>query len=264
MRKNQEISLSIPHPCTQDWDKMSATEQGRHCSNCNKTVIDFSNYTDRELAEFFKKAKGEVCGRINNYQANRPILITERANRSIFHKLLYGTALASWLGIASTANAQSNSATTQTEQKKTGEVKIAESNNTATSLFYIEGTLIDAKTHEPIPFANVVIRYDDTIINTTMSDINGHFKMNIFGEYKDKKLSLVCHDYGYEKDVQKIKPEPLETAIRLGTIALIADPNYAPIIVGRMDYGGAINYKGDRNDLKVINVDSIKERSGIK
>src|ERR1700722_19189567 len=123
MKKRQDIVLNIPQPCTQDWDKMTVNEKGRHCSSCNKTVVDFSNYTDKELAEFFKKAKGEVCGRINNYQANRPILITEQANRSIFYKLLYGTALASWLGIASTANAQSNNTTTQTEQKKIGEVK---------------------------------------------------------------------------------------------------------------------------------------------
>src|SRR5579885_2441057 len=86
---------------------MTSNDQGRHCASCNKTVIDFSLYTDRELVNFFKNVdKSTVCGRISSYQANRTIIVNEQPNRSIFYKLFLGSALASWLGLGTTAHAQ--------------------------------------------------------------------------------------------------------------------------------------------------------------
>lgn len=107
MAKERSITLTVPQPCHEDWDKMTPNERGRHCASCNKTVIDFSLYSDRELVEFFKNASGRVCGRLNNWQANREIIISD-THRSPFYKWFLGTALASWLGLAGTASAQSN------------------------------------------------------------------------------------------------------------------------------------------------------------
>jgi hypothetical protein len=106
--KQQIITINVAQPCKQDWDKMTPTEQGRHCASCNKTVIDFSNYTDKELIEFFKKKPGNSCGNFSPYQLNRTLLITEPQNHSFLYKVFFGTALASWLGIAGTVSAQSN------------------------------------------------------------------------------------------------------------------------------------------------------------
>src|ERR1700722_1234614 len=97
MKKRQDIVLNIPQPCTQDWDKMTVNEKGRHCSSCNKTVVDFSNYTDKELFEFLSKIKGSVCGRLNPYQVNRPITVYQPENNSLWQKLMWGTALATSL-----------------------------------------------------------------------------------------------------------------------------------------------------------------------
>src|SRR5581483_2324365 len=109
--KKHSLTLSIPTPCHESWDNMTATKDGRYCSSCNKTVIDFSLYTDRELVEFFKTAeRGTVCGRISEYQANRAIVITEQNNRTFFHKLFLSSALASWIGFGTTAHAQQGKA----------------------------------------------------------------------------------------------------------------------------------------------------------
>jgi len=58
-------TLFIDQPCNQQWNKMKDAEGGKFCSHCNKTVIDFTNMTDWEVLEFFKKDKGRICGRIN-------------------------------------------------------------------------------------------------------------------------------------------------------------------------------------------------------
>jgi len=58
----KKISLMIPTPCHEDWDKMTPEEKGRCCASCQKTVLDLTKMGDRELAEFFKKPVGSLCG----------------------------------------------------------------------------------------------------------------------------------------------------------------------------------------------------------
>ncbi len=49
---------------------MVPNDNGRHCLHCNKTVVDFSNYTTEQLLTFFKEPKHSVCGRIGEQQLN--------------------------------------------------------------------------------------------------------------------------------------------------------------------------------------------------
>ncbi|WP_309608991.1 hypothetical protein [Flavobacterium sp.] len=39
--------ITIPNPCTENWNKMSKTEKGRFCNSCNKLVIDFSKMKNK-------------------------------------------------------------------------------------------------------------------------------------------------------------------------------------------------------------------------
>ena len=38
--------------CPEDWQQMTPTPQGRHCSSCNRTVVDFTaaTQTDRRTS----------------------------------------------------------------------------------------------------------------------------------------------------------------------------------------------------------------------
>lgn len=31
----------VPAPCSADWNAMTPAEQGRHCAQCDKVVVDF-------------------------------------------------------------------------------------------------------------------------------------------------------------------------------------------------------------------------------
>lgn len=69
----KKITLSIPQPCHEHWDQMTPADKGRFCASCQKTVVDFTNMSDRQLAEFFKKPAASVCGRFYQEQLNRDI-----------------------------------------------------------------------------------------------------------------------------------------------------------------------------------------------
>lgn len=71
--KKAPLILSVPHPCHESWDKMTPTEQGRFCENCQKTVIDFAGISDQEIISFFNNRKENVCGRFLPTQLNRPL-----------------------------------------------------------------------------------------------------------------------------------------------------------------------------------------------
>lgn len=74
----KKLNLSIPKPCHENWDKMSSAEKGRFCSSCQKIVVDFTNMSDRQVAEFFKKSVGSVCGRLHQDQLNRDIVLPKK------------------------------------------------------------------------------------------------------------------------------------------------------------------------------------------
>ena len=69
------LKISIPKPCHEDWAAMTPNEQGRHCTSCDKTVVDFTLMDDDEVKYFFINKKEEkVCGRFRNQQLSRIII----------------------------------------------------------------------------------------------------------------------------------------------------------------------------------------------
>ncbi len=69
------FKISIPTPCHEDWQAMTPNEQGRHCTSCAKTVIDFTTMSNDEVKYFFlNKIEEKVCGRFKNMQLHSIII----------------------------------------------------------------------------------------------------------------------------------------------------------------------------------------------
>ena len=67
-------NVSLANPCHENWDQMSAAQQGRHCNACAKTVVDFTLMTDTQVVDYFLKRKGEeICGRFLPGQLETPV-----------------------------------------------------------------------------------------------------------------------------------------------------------------------------------------------
>jgi CarboxypepD_reg-like domain/Secretion system C-terminal sorting domain len=76
---SKKLQLTIPKPCHENWDAMTPVEKGKFCGSCQKQVVDFSNMSDRLVAEFFKKpSTGSVCGRFMTDQLDRSIEIPKK------------------------------------------------------------------------------------------------------------------------------------------------------------------------------------------
>ena len=103
----QQIHLSIPEPCHENWQEMTSTQQGRFCNACAKEVVDFSTMTDHEVLNYFsKKATAKVCGRFIPEQLDRPIHISIPARKRRYWYWNYAAAFFLLFSRSSTVNAQ--------------------------------------------------------------------------------------------------------------------------------------------------------------
>ncbi len=88
MKRLQSIQLSIPNPCSQNWDEMTPSGNDRHCAHCSTTVIDFTTCTDAELYQFFAKGNDHVCGRYLSTQLDRPIRIPLQPHSRLYRMIV--------------------------------------------------------------------------------------------------------------------------------------------------------------------------------
>ncbi|MBK7883932.1 MAG: TonB-dependent receptor plug domain-containing protein [Chitinophagaceae bacterium] len=96
--KKQQYFITIDEPCHENWDLMIPTETGRFCSNCQKTVIDFSSLSDNEIIKIIERAKGKMlCGQFDTTQLNRIMVETnmQTSNPKLYKILLSLMLLAS-------------------------------------------------------------------------------------------------------------------------------------------------------------------------
>jgi hypothetical protein len=67
-RRNTDLldHVTVPSPCTEDWDSMSGNEQVRFCSHCSASVHNLSEMTRREAIALVRKSKGSLCVRYHH------------------------------------------------------------------------------------------------------------------------------------------------------------------------------------------------------
>ena len=64
----ENLKIIVSNPCNKDWSKMSSTENGRHCISCNKTVVDFTNWKQEDIANYLEQTNKNVCGHFKSSQ----------------------------------------------------------------------------------------------------------------------------------------------------------------------------------------------------
>ncbi len=226
MKKPSTINISVESPCGQNWGAMLPADSGRHCDSCNKTVTDFSNFTDKELIAFLQKAKGEVCGRLNEYQVERPLYLPATNNNSFLSKALVGTALIA--GIVATANGQdTHKVIAPVQVPVPTPPSVAPINDTTTakndivspvivttappqivkdsSKKLIHGKVIDAKTKEPLADTYVEVIGSPNYVQT---DANGMYQIYVPDSMCNKEIQIEFYRWAHkivEKTVQSGK-----------------------------------------------------------
>lgn len=109
-----KIRISIPNPCGENWNKMTTTEKGKFCASCQKNVIDFTTYTDREILNYYNQ-NSKICGRFTHEQLNRNLLIPKEKNT---FWMMAAASILAFLGLGNqTVKAQESAKTEQTDKK---------------------------------------------------------------------------------------------------------------------------------------------------
>ena len=80
--KSDSIKISVPKPCNVNLDEMQTVGNGKFCTHCSKTVWDFTNWSEEELAHFFSDKNEAVCGRFLDFQLNKAIPKPKQSNYS--------------------------------------------------------------------------------------------------------------------------------------------------------------------------------------
>lgn len=171
MKKN-EIQISIPNPCHENWDAMTPTEIGKFCSSCQKEVIDFSLMSDQEIRRILNSSKETPCGRFNTNQIERPLVEEVPVNRSLTWIKYAASLLLAFQG----TNAISQ--TTNTTISPKSDVKTSKD---SIKTIEISGFVLDSNTNIGIYDVKITLIKSQEIIFIYKTDSTGFFKFqNIF------------------------------------------------------------------------------------
>lgn len=186
MSRNKILHLTLPEPCSEDWNKMTPTEHGRFCDKCQKCVIDFRGFSDAELYRFFEKnTDNNICGWFRNSQLDRDI---PPPDTSLSH--FYKWALAAGLTLLLTTSPDMETfaqAPFNTEQVSAG--------NKQQYYGYIYGVVTD-RYGRRLPNVKISMVTKDVVQMSTVTDRNGIYKLNAT---PTGHLTLVFELDGYQK-----------------------------------------------------------------
>jgi hypothetical protein len=210
--------ITIPEPCSEDWNTMSPTQKGAFCKNCAKEVIDFTKTTKKEFSR--KIANGNnICGRFRPEQLNTPLQIT--MSQSNFRRKAAMLGFTSLLAIGTPLAAQENMKPTKVEhQYVVGRIA---PRPVQTKNYTLTGVIKDLN---ETPLADVNLILEGTEIGTKTNK-KGEFSLLVPVSEKLEKQVLLVSYLGYE--VQKItidkETKPLaismvEEIMILGEIAI--------------------------------------------
>lgn len=233
--KTKSYSLDIPTPCHEKWSDMHKRQNGRFCNSCQKTVIDFSQMSDREVAAIFNKADDNLCGKFRNDQLNRPVHFEQpkslRRTWSAFGLLVPG------LFLSSNIQAQELNRKVEIEQQDKNTFNGASQKIELSKTVTIKGTVKDAETDEVLIGANVLVKGTS---NGTVTSIDGSYSIDATVPESCKSIILVFNYTGFQSYEMEIKIESPQTlygdahmslgAFLLGEIVVIRDQTLYSII----------------------------------
>jgi CarboxypepD_reg-like domain/Secretion system C-terminal sorting domain len=231
----QKLQLQIPEPCHENWNKMTATQQGRFCMSCQKEVVDFSVMTDKEILNYISRAGEKMCGRVQEDQLNRFIQVPrERKQHSFkyFWSLVITSFLISYKSSGQVKIPKDKIVCGPTELPPALQGKVAVriggistiSTGNAPAL-QISGKVVD-ENNNPVSYASVMIKGTKAGVAT---DAEGSFLLEAKRDLKN--MELIFSSVGYTmKTLEVDRPDQIKSIsvenkaikINVGVISLKA------------------------------------------
>ena len=186
-----KYKITIPKPCSENWDSMTSAEKGRYCAVCDKTVHDFSSFTKSELQVFLEENKG-VCGKIPTKLLDFPMA----KERSSYAATI---ALAAVLSVG-TAVAQNREADIEKNAIKidthfTGAPNIEKTYKN--QQIVIKGKVVDTNDKVGLPGAAVFLSSHPERNSTVYADFEGVFEFEVPEDIELEDVILKFSFLGY-------------------------------------------------------------------
>lgn len=216
------VELDIHQPCHENWEVMSPAGEGRHCAQCNKVVVDFTQMSDEDVLQYFKQSNGSVCGRLRVEQLSKPDI---KPMSKKFKRFLYALACIFLLATTENVLAQPSDSTVDTTAVAKRDSSQKE------DLYEIRGRVVNEK-RESMDFASIWVMQGGIVKGGVKTDLNGNFKMKALkpGLYKLRVLYPGYPNYEQEVNIDE-KSIILDTIVlkksdtkELGIIGLIVRP----------------------------------------
>jgi len=224
MRKAKTFQIDIPEPCDEKWANMSPSKGGRHCERCEKTVVDFTHKTDREIAYLYKQSDGQICGRFLTCQLKRDIILDPKSPSQIRSKAA-AVLLAGMLS-AGTAVAQGGITVQRTEQHISQE---EQETKTPPHIKTISGQVTD---EDGYPLIGATVFVEGANIGT-IADIDGNYSLEVPQNTKQIVVSYIGFNDTQVKLDAEIEDSPVniimyesDAHISMGIVVAISDYSY--------------------------------------
>lgn len=218
----KKLQILLSDPCSENWDEMQQSNEGRYCEICTKHIVDLTAKTDAELIEFFSKKKANICGRLLPSQLNRQIASLPKP--------------AGWkwmvpfaLGMSFVAPLKAQLKPIVVEQDKNLSKSFSDftiNSVNAPVIDTIKGRVIDAETKKPL--AGVKIKKDGFANVIATTDKEGKFACEVGNKYPIDALKF--EHFGYKLIVKKIDGYLLvemqqNTPMMLGMVTTVTMPD---------------------------------------
>lgn len=200
------ITIRIPEPCHEGWEKMTPTEKGKFCKVCTKEVIDFTKKTDEDLVKIVTDSKN-ICGRFKSTQLDREVKLERKSNINV---VSYAASLLLPLSLLGTA-ASANSITTPSE-KNYSSLGIGRFSSPSRAIVTITGNVSSS---EGNPLNNVLITAQETG-KTTYTDKDGNYSITTLDNQQ-----LVFHLLGFQEITVQMKGTESKKNISMETLRLV-------------------------------------------
>jgi hypothetical protein len=196
------FTLNIAEPCSEDFSKMTKNQTGSHCDLCNKTVLDFTGKTNREVAAIISKQKDKnsICAKVSPIQLQQEYSYNTNANfNNLKHAMLFGatvlTTIASYSQEKPTVVPVKND---QTEMLHGIVGKIAMPQKQIVTIL-ISGDVRDLQTKKVLSkdnFSNFKLFYNETEKEISVNSKTGKFEMKL--QIPDNATSVDFYSKYYE------------------------------------------------------------------
>ncbi|MDB5126325.1 carboxypeptidase-like regulatory domain-containing protein [Mucilaginibacter sp.] len=206
--------ITIPEACHQQWQQMTAVDNGRHCQQCCKTVTDFTVMSNIEILNYLSAHK-DVCGR---FDKERLEVLNTELNQEVkirfgWKKLALAAALAS-LFTTIKAEAKSPEITVKASPSFKNAEEVPTSDTTA--YITIRGKVIGEDDNSPLPGVSIRVKH---LTIGALTNANGEFNFKVPVTADSLMISYIGYE-NYEVKVADLTKESNCVSLKMRSVML--------------------------------------------